>query len=274
MIITFCTDNYFRWAVLFLRSWKATNDNNETIHISTLNFNQRQIDDLKTLYENLIISNENMDFRDHIEKLDMTPAEFDYARHGVKEGVRNVGKNRHIMNLFSVDKRVESIWRTVNKYKDEPYFIQTDIDLVFRKQLWPYLKAAVNKHGYDTGLRFKPDFENMERICKRINIGFMWLNNNKKSIKLVNDWYNIVNSVPNEERDIEDPNKNQWGQYTFYKAFEINRDDLKCFTISDSYFDAQHNEKSFVWSANRRIRGNKTNTYELLKQECCRICLK
>ena len=57
-----------------------------------------------------------------------------------------------------------------------------------------------------------------------------------------------------------------WGQYTFWTAFNMSPE-LKCFTIPDSYFDNQFLEESIVWSANRRISGNKTNTYLFLKDE-------
>ena len=262
MITTFCTDNYYRWSELFLKSWKATNDNEEKIHISTLNFSNQQIENLMGLYDNLIISNEQMDFTEHREKLGMTEAEFEAARTGVKEGARNINKNRYVMNLFAVDKRVESIWRTVNTYGDEPYYIQCDIDLLFRKSIHRVFPTWSLK--MDAGLRYRGK---QERDCKKINIGFMWLRNNVKTLKLVNDWYDVVNSIPNEERDIEDPNKNMWGQWTFFLAHKMNEQNLNCFTISDSYFDNQYRDESCVWSANKRIRGSKSNTYEYLKDE-------
>lgn len=263
MITTFCTDNFYEWAVLFLKSWKATNDPNEKIHISTLNFSEQQIENLKKIYDNLIISNEMMDFTDIRERLGMTELEFEMARHGVKNGARNINKNRYIMNLFAVDKRVESIWRTINTHGDEPYYIQCDVDLLFRKPISHRLIPTWSL-GVDAGLRFKPA---VEKICGKINIGFMWLKNNVKTLKLVNDWWDVVNSVPNEERDIEDKDKYRWGQWTFYQAYEKNKDNLNCFTIGDGYFDAQYRDESPVWSANKRIRGSKVNTYEYLKTE-------
>ncbi len=256
MITTYCTDNYYRWAELFLNSWKATNDPSEKICINTLNFTENRIKRLKEIYENLIIVNENMDFKKIYTKLGMTSVQFEQSRHGVKEGIRNVGKNRLVINFFAVDKRVSSIAKTVNEYKNEKYFIQCDIDILFRKPI------EVLKMNYDAGLRFRPD---REHECRKINIGFMFLKNNKKTVKLVNDWIDVVNSVPLENRETEDLNKKLWGQYTFYQAYKMNK--LKTFVISDSYFDNQFNDLSVVWSANKRLGGNKSNTHKFLKDE-------
>lgn len=264
MITTYCTNNYYRWAELFLKSWKATNDNSEKICINTLNFNENRIQRLKGIYKNLIIVNENMNFKKIYTKLGMTRGQFEHSRHGIKEGFRDIGKNRSVINFFAVDKRVGSVSNTVNKYKKEKYFIQCDIDILFRKPI------EVLKMDYDAGLRFKLD---KKYQCRKINIGFMFLKNNRKTVKLVNDWIDNVNSVPLNERNIKNPNKKLWGQYTFYQAYKMNK--LKTFVISDSYFDNRYNNKSVVWSANRKLKGNeegkktrnKTNTYEFLKAE-------
>jgi hypothetical protein len=259
MITTYCTDNYYRWAVLFLKSWKATNDNSEKIHISTLNFNDEQIDELKSIYSNLIIKNEMMSFEKVYERLDMTEEEFEERRNTVKEGFRG-GINRHIISFFASDKRSESVWRTVNEYKDEPYFIQCDIDLLFRKSI-PLENWKATSHDAGLRLRLGKLYE-----CRRINIGFMFLRNNEKTVKLINDWYDLINFVPLEDRTTTDRNKVAWGQYTFYQAYMMNPG-LECFTISVSYFDNKYRDESYIWSANKRIRGNKTNTYNFLKDE-------
>lgn len=267
MITTYCTDNYYRYAELFLKSWKATNDNSEKICINTLNFNENQIKTLESIYENLIIVNEIMDFKEVYTKLDMTSEQFEKSRLGVREGFRDVGKNRSVITFFAVDKRVGSIANTVNKYKEEEdYFIQCDIDLLFRKPI------EVLKMQYDAGLRFKL---HREYECRKINIGFMFLKNNEKTVKLVNDWIDIVKSVPLNKRPTKNANKKLWGQYTFYKAYEMS--DMKTFTITDSYFDNKYRDNSVVWSANRKLNKNKkikdkktrnkTNTYNFLKAE-------
>jgi len=259
VITTYCTDNYYRWAVLFLKSWRATNDNSEKIHISTLNFNDKQIDNLRSIYDNLIIKNEKMSFENVYERLDMTEEEFEYLRNEVREGHRG-GVNRHVISFFASDKRVESIWRTVREYEDEPYFIQCDIDLLFRK-LIPLENWKRKSH--DAGLRFK-----LERKweCRKINIGFMFLKNNETTRKLINDWYDFIRSVPLEDRTTTDKNKMAWGQYTFYQSYMTNSE-LECFTISDSYFDNKYRPNSRIWSANKRIDGSKTNTHNFLKGE-------
>jgi hypothetical protein len=258
MITTYCTDNYHRWAVLFLKSWNATNDRTEKIHISTLNLSECQIDELKSLYRNVIISNENIDYNEICDKLNMSKGQFDICRNNIKEGFRGQGPNRTVMTFFAVDKRVKSIQDTMNKYKDEEYFIQCDIDLLFRKPI-----ETINM-DYDAGLRFKL---HRERECRKINIGFMFLKNNEKTVKLVDDWIDVVNSVPLLKRDTTDGNKQLWGQYTFYQAYGMNEDNLHCFTISDSYFDNQYNNSSVVWSANRKLNGSKTNTHDFLVGE-------
>jgi len=260
MITTYCTNNYYRWAELFLKSWKTTNDNSEKICINTLNFDESRIQKLKGMYENLIIANENMDFKEIYNNLGMTKEEFENSRHGVKEGFRDIGKNRSVVTFFASDKRINSVLRTINEHKEEKYFLQCDIDLLFRKPI------EVIKMDYDAGLRFKL---HRQYECRKINIGFMFLKNNKKTVKLVNDWVDVVNSVPLHKRDIKTLNSKLWGQYTFYQAYKMNK--LKTFVISDSYFDNRYNDKSVVWSANKRMwknkTRNKTNTYEFLKAE-------
>lgn len=259
MIITYCTDTYYRWAVLFLKSWKKTNDNSEKIYINTLNFNNKKINYLKSIYDNLTIKNKNMTFEKVCEQLNMSEEEFEDCRIKIREGDRT-GINRHVISFFASDKRAESVCKTVNEYKDEPYFIQCDIDLLFRKiiplERWKLLHD-------DVGLRFKLErkFE-----CRKINIGFMFLKNNKKIVRLINDWYNFTKLVPLEERTLTDKNKIAWGQYTFYQAF-LKNTELKCFNISDSFFDNKYRNESHIWSANKRIEGNKTNTYLFLRSE-------
>ncbi len=259
MIIAYCTDTYYRWAVLFLKSWKTTNNDSEKIYLGTLNLSDKQIDKLKSIYDNLIIENERMSFEKVYERLNISQEEFEKRRIEIREGHRG-GINRHVISFFASDKRVENIWKAVNRYKNETYFIQCDIDLLFRKAI-PLKKWKAKSH--DAGLRFK-----LERVfeCRKINIGFMFLRNNEKTVKLINDWYGFIDSVPLEDRTLTDKNKMAWGQYTFWQSYIINPG-LECFNISDSYFDNKYRDESHIWSANKRIKGNKTNTYNFLKDE-------
>jgi hypothetical protein len=259
MIITYCTDTYYRWAVLFLKSWRKTNNNSEKIHINTLNFNDKKIDYLKSIYDNLIIENEVMTFKNVCKRLDIDEEEFEQRRILIREGDRT-GINRHVISFFASDKRVKNIWKTVNSYKHEPYFIQCDIDLLFR---YPIPLEKWKAKSEDAGLRFKlgRKFE-----CRKINIGFMFLKNNEKTVKLINDWRYFIDSEPLEDRTLTDKNKIAWGQYPFYQAYMKNPD-LECFNISDSFFDNKYREPSHIWSANKRIKGNKTNTYLFFRSE-------
>lgn len=257
MLISCLSNNYFDWSVLYLKSYKKIYGQNEKIWLNTFNLSKNQINKLYSLYDNLIINNTNIDIKKYADMLDISVKLFAELHEEVKNGKRG-NLNRHIMNLFAVDLRIEKIYETIFKNTDEEYFLQTDIDLLFRK---PFLFETLEE--YDIAIKLNP---HRNRECCKMNIGFIWMKNNKKIHKLIKDWYYELKSVPWEKRNVKDYNKELWGQYSFYKAFEKNKKNLKVYNISSNYLDNNFTNDSLIWSANKRIRGSKKETYKIFKE--------
>ena len=258
MLISCLSNNYFRWAPLYLKSYKKIYGQNNKIWLNGWNLSEVQIQELYSIYKNLTIDNTNIDIENYSKKIGLSVDDFNNKHNQVSEGFRG-GTNRHIMNLFAVDLRIEKIYETIFKNLDEEYFLQTDIDLLFRK---PFLPIDINE--YDIALKLNPDRKNE---CRKLNIGFIWMKNNDKILKLLKDWYDVLKSVPWNKRDIQNTNNKLWGQYSFYKAFETNKNNLKIYNISSQYLDSKFSNDSKIWSANTRINGSKTGTYQILKKK-------
>ena len=265
MIVTYCTENYYRWAPLFLRSWKSVHGDSEKICVNGCNLDKTQITELKTLYSNLIVDNEKMDFKELCKKLNITLTEFEKCRIDVAEGFKASGGNSsHLMNFFADDHRIKRLYKTIVENPGEEYFWHFDVDVIFRGQIVPP----------------DPDFagkiQDVEEDCRKMPITVLFLRNVPAVVKMVKDWCDLIDSVPLESREITNPNKKAWGQYTFYHAYLKNKDNLSTIKLPLSYTDSSWLADSQIWSANKRLSanfqpvgcyGNKTNTHRFFENE-------
>jgi len=260
MIVFYCTDNYFRWAELFLKSFEKTNA--EKIYINGCNLSSDQI---HTLSRNATVNNEILDFSDIIQKLNISEAEFQAARTNVAEGVRAINSTvRNVFVYFAADRRVENLYRTMIENPEEEFFWHVDVDIIFRGQL----------RIPDSD--FAARFQDTDLDCRKIPIGILFLRNTPSIVKLIKDWRDILRGSDVRDRDPDDPNKFLYGQYTFYQAYLKNKDNFNITELPVSYLDADWSEESIIWSANKRLSydfiptgsaGNKTNTYRFFENE-------
>jgi len=257
MIVTYCTENYYRWLPLFVRSWRKTNGDEETIHVNGCN--------LKVDCD--LVDNEHLDMTEIINSLNMSQDEFTTRMHNVAEGVR-ANRNRHIMNFFADDNRIKRLYKTIIQNPNEKYFLHIDIDVIFRNTF--DFKMFGDR---DIGVVIKDS----ESEGHRTPIGILYLKNTDKVRRFVKEWCNLIDSVPLKDRHINDFHKKAWGQYTFYHNFYDHQMELSVFSIpKELYLDDNWSEESVIWSANKRLSydfiptgsaGNKTNTYRFFENE-------
>ena len=260
MIISYCTDNYFRWVELFLKSFEKTNTF-EKIYINACNLSSNQIDTLR----NVTINNEILDFSDIRERLNISQSEFQSVRTKVAEGIRSTDSIvRNVMTYFAVDRRVENLYRTIIENPEEEYFWHFDVDIIFRGQI----RTPVTD--------FAARFQDTDLDCRKIPIGILFLRNTSSIVKLIKDWHDIIRDTDIRDRNTVDPNKKLYGQYTFYQAYLKNKDNFDITELPVSYLDSNWSEESVIWSANKRLSydfiptgsaGNKTNTYRFFENE-------
>jgi hypothetical protein len=268
MLITCCTDTYFKWGELFLRSFKATNDNNIPIHINGMKLSQEQMKSLKNIYPNLTIKNRQYDEKEVAEKYGVTIDDVRRCSDAVSRGFKH--KCRWWMDFIVVDGRISWLYDTLLKNKNQPWWLHIDIDLMFRDSIQPLIdKILIN----DVVCRFRPNRSFIKRPPNKperevtddmkIAGGMVGLKG-ENGIRFVKRWVDEIKSKTH--KDFDEPNvkgRNQgWGQTTLYYAYRHFENLFRWEQIEEKWLVAGCNLNNPIWCGHRKggsitYRGNK-----------------
>ncbi len=276
MIVAYLTESYYEWAIIFLKSWKLTNDNNEKIHLNTRNLINSQIKNLNNIYSNVIIENKKMTINELSKK------------HGIQENIINDskrdcdsgktrGKHRLWMNITADGDRVERLLDTIKQNRDsEKYFIHIDIDMLFRGSIKEIIDNTINN---DVGLIIRKGNRNIIDPSKLnvstngknkdslITIACVAIGSTDNGQRFVEEWVKIINSKPMKMR-----NHLKWGQYAILQAFVNlkNNENWKWFRIPYGNINANLSKGSHatVWYFKTK---NKKASISKAKNELKRI---
>jgi len=174
----------------------------------------------------------------------------------------------HVINptpeVMSIIKTLSNITVELNSIKNVVYYacnrfymakdylqyegiLVTDIDCIFNK----YMEAPEE----DIGLFFR----NRKEIHAKLAVGIVWMNSTPGGRKFAYDAANLVQ----QEKQV-------WfaDQIGVYKAYDLNRNSLTCFTFEEQHMDWTFKPTSYMWTGKGsrkfrdRIYVNKKKQYE------------
>lgn len=269
MIITCCTDTYYEWGELFLRSFKATNDNSIPIHINGVNLSDDQMKALMGFYPNLTILNRTHDKKAVAEKYGVTVEDFDRCNEAISRGFKQ--DCRWWMDFIVVDGRISWLYKTLLENQDQPWWLHIDIDLMFRDSIAPLIDKIYKN---DVVCRFRPDrtfikhppirMKEGKVISKparevkddmKIAGGMVGLRG-ENGIKFVKRWVDEINSKTykdfNADNGLLGRGRQGWGQTTLYYAYRHFENEFKWEQIGERWLKAYLALDYPIWCGHRK----------------------
>ena len=261
MLITCCTDTYYKWAELFLRSFKITNGTTMPIHINGVRLSQDQIKSLHAFYpNNLTIKNRQYDENLVAEKYGVTLEDVTRCREAISRGFKD--QCRWWMDFIVVDGRISWLYETLLENKDRDWWLHIDIDLMFRKSIQPLVNQILT---HDIVCRFRPNRSFIKRPPNKperetkddmkIAGGMVGLRG-EKGIKFVEQWVKEINSKTYKDFNPEDGllgrGRQGWGQTTLYYAYKHFEDQFTWDQIEAKWLLAGCNLDNPIWCGHRK----------------------
>lgn len=225
MIVAYLTEPYYKWAVLFLKSFKLFHGSDVKIHLNTRDLKTAQISTLKEIYTNIIIENRQISIKGLSKKHNISERTILESKNDC-EGGKTKGKHRLWMNLTADDDRIVSLYSTILKNQKERMFLHTDIDMLFRGDIRKEILEDSANHDIGLILRHKQAKRDLNKIklsksilnSKRsdsiIAIGTVTITNNEKGKAFVKDWVDNIVNTP-----IKKKSNTKWGQYAILKSY-------------------------------------------------------
>ncbi len=258
IIHSYFTDGLYRWAVLFLKSFKQFHGESIPIVFSTRNLDSERLSYLNTLYGNLEIRNEEIDFERLSKKVNTPIEELKKMKKTTEHGFFHVLWKQFI----SVEDRYRrSIIDVMDDYivTGHSHMLHIDIDMYFKGCIDELLKIIESN---DISIYFRcknsKKYKNEWRRVLGCIIGFR-LNSQIRTFMEV--WFKHIDSIPL----IEKPRA--FGQTSFYRAFLETEHQFKWGHIPIKFADPGQAEDAVIWAGNR---GNKDANLELFEQDFLR----
>jgi len=268
MIISYTTEDYFDWSLIFVKSFCYLHPDIK-VHINSRNLKDQQIDKIKSVGSNIFVDNKKLSIKDLAEKYNIKEKDIENSRKGNNDKKKH--DHRLWMNLTADGDRISQYYETVKQYPNEDYYLLCDIDLLFRKSLYDFFEEIKQ---YDVGLKLRvnkksnilPDKINVSNPDSRdakINIGTVFINNNFDGLKFLKDWSEI-----NEQLPIIDQHKTKKAQYSI--ALTYNSLDMNYKKISPMIFDPELREQSNVWFFKSKKKDMMLDIAEKERRKICK----
>jgi len=240
MIYSFLTKKYFKYAELFLKSYKKHNGESELIYLVTVGLDYKDMLKLSNLYGKLVIKEYTVNlikFRLNIDN----DKDFD------KYETQSIEGKKCILwkNCVADDIRIDLFKTSTIEFPDESHYTFMDIDLLFRGNVIDYINSR--KHTY---IRLRPT----SKLYGKVAIGFI-IFVNKTCQHLIDTWIKEINGVKLSERGVAH------GQVAFYRMYCKEHLKYKIKDLPLKYLDKYMGDSSLVWSPND---GSKEDGYNIM----------
>lgn len=242
-------NNYYEWAKCLIRSHdlnvNRVCDEDKKIFASTVNLSLEQIRELKSIHENLIISNT------FVNKKDIPIVSHRIAGNGFDIDDQYTGEG-HFMPEFMANRSCFVMKEVFDKFPEEKHFIFVDADQFINKNF----SFEEQVKDSDAGLIYSREVSvfstynsNLSFFPLYINTGVMLLKNNSNCENLINLW--IENSI--KHKNINGFLKDHWfwDQTTLSVTVEkmIENNEITITNIDKKKFINQGKDKNaFIWS--------------------------
>lgn len=252
----YLTDGFVYWTKLLLQSFKRYHGIEIPFVLSTRNLSKKQINELKKIYKNVYIHNQELNFNDMSRRTGKTIKELKQYKYNV-EYLNSKTKGFTLWKqLISVEDRYRnSIIEAMNLYKDQDYMIHIDSDMFIRSDLTD-LFTLVRNNDVTINFRLK---EKLHRKVFGNLIGFAL---NDKTQLFMEVWKRHIDKL-----DIKDKPKN-YGQTSFYYTYkELEHSGIKWGNIPTYYVGRKNEKKSLIWSGNSNGSMGKKLNYKMCMED-------
>ncbi len=256
MLITCCTDTYFKWAELFLRSFKVTNGTSIPIHINGMRLTDDQMDAMHGWYPNLTIKNRTYKEGEVAERYGVTIDDVRRCSEAISRGFKK--DCRWWMDFIVVDGRIAWLYDTIVE-NPKPWWLHIDIDLMFRKSIQPLVNQILS---HDVVCRFRPDRtfykpkKNREVTDDMKIAGGMVGLRGENGRHFVKKWLEQIQSKTyhdfNPENGLLGRGRQGWGQTTLYYAYRHFEDKFTWDQIDAHWLLAGCNLNNPIWAGHRK----------------------
>jgi hypothetical protein len=243
MIHSFLTDGFYDWAEIFLKSFKYHNSTTHPIILSTRGLTSQHIESLESLYDNIIILNEDFDWELISDNFGMSISDIQVIKNEIESGERVTAENVIWKQYVSVEQRFRNTILEVMGGNN--YMLHMDIDHYFKNDITPLLNIIKEN---DICIKIR------EKDVAGGVIGFT-INDRTKSF--MNEWVNEIDKL-----DIKDKPR-AYGQASLYNVYKRMKHDLKWFNITNDIFDVKGLEQdALFWSGGRITKKDALKEYK------------
>jgi len=214
IINSYFTNGYFEWGKLFVESFAYHNGTDFQMILNTKDLNKKQINELKSLYPNLEVINEKLDWNMLAKKSGTSVKQLkDYKSVTEKQKV-NVN-NKVWKLMIAGDDRIKTVNKLLNTLPEGEYLAHFDIDTYVTGNL-SELFDFVKVNDFCTKYRIKKQINRRGNVFKENGatlIYFMGFTVNDMSKEFMTRWIKHINKVPPIKR------QKGYGQITCYYAY-------------------------------------------------------
>lgn len=239
IIHSYLTDGLFGWAELFVESFYEHHGSEHMIYLCTRDLNRNQIEKLKSLYPNIIVSNKKINFDSISKRARMSKDKILELKKHIETNA--VTKDTFIWKqAISVEDRYRtSIVESMDKYPNEDYLVHFDIDMYFRNPLDDLFEIIRNN---DISIKFRLNGKDNRKVMGGL-IGFRIC---KETRKFMNRWIYYIDKIPLYKKPIG------YGQTSFYYAYRDLEKDYNWGQVRSKYISPRFEENDFIWSGNTK----------------------
>jgi len=271
MLVGCFDENYIKWAKIYLESLSLTK-NNIPVILNSYNIKPKDINFLKSLYNNVTIDNKTLDLKDECKKNNFPYSEMMESKQDCANG-KIKGKMRPYMNLMADSLRPIRFLQTIKNNPNENCWIHTDIDFLFRGNISDIVDLVKqhdavlivrkwrgkNLKNFGVSDWDRPKTDSMITIC------FVGINNTPIGIKLTERWIYRINEVP-----LKDRSHKKWGQHAIARALEDVAKNADVVLPPVGYVNQNLNPAPHakIWYPKRK---NKKNELKLIQKELDRL---
>lgn len=251
IIHAYLTNGFFCWAKLFLESFKFHHGEATPVFLSTRELKQDDIDELYSIYSNLIVSNKNFDIDQMAKNAKVSKSILLNYKHQVENS--HVTENSKVWkNMIADDDRIKEIYDCIGMNLDKQYMLHFDIDMYFRENIKD-LFELVRSNDISIRLRLK------SKLTRKTMIGVQGYRLKPLILRFMKAWIENIESVPVYDRPAGH------GQAACFLAYDKFKHHLKWGNVPSRFISPRMLKTDAIWSANT-VKG-KDNMIKLFNKD-------
>ena len=236
VIHSYLTSGFYKWAELFIKSYRLYHD--EKIFLSTRGLDTQQIQKLQSLPD-VTVSNKELDVKMIANRAKLPVKKILKLKKHIENGA--VTKQTFIWKqAISVEDRYRnSILEAMDEYPEEDFLVHFDIDMYIRKPLNDLFRI-IKKNDITIKFRLK------SKINRKVMGGLIGFKISEKTRIFMERWIYYIDSKPLYQKPLG------YGQTSFYLTYCDFKNDLSWGNVPSSFISPRFQETDAIWSGNTK----------------------